>query len=105
MGHRRWLNEGHKFQKASASFDGTREFEPCLTRLSGANVLQQLGPKFKLNSKRQQSSKRNRKGKEKEENEDSGHNWKKKSIFFELSYREHKLEQVLFASCMFCHEQ
>ncbi|XP_028115026.1 uncharacterized protein LOC114312932 [Camellia sinensis] len=53
-----------------------------------ANVLQQLGPKFKLNSKRQQSSKWNRKGKE---NEDSGHNWKKKSIFFELSYWEHNL--------------
>ncbi|XP_028071761.1 uncharacterized protein LOC114274092 [Camellia sinensis] len=59
--------------------------------LSGANVLQQLGPKFKLNSKRKQSSKRNRNGKEKEENEDSGHNWKKKSIFFELSYWEHNL--------------
>ncbi|XP_028116787.1 uncharacterized protein LOC114314502 [Camellia sinensis] len=91
MGHRRWLNGGHKFRKASASFDGTCEFESCPTRLSGANVLQQLGPKFKLNSKRQQSSKRNRKGKEKEENEDSGHNWKKKSIFFELSYWEHNL--------------
>lgn len=91
MGHRRWLNGGHKFRKASASFDGTREFEPCPTRLSGANVLQQLGPKFKLNSKCQQSSKQNRKGKEKEENEDSGHNWKKKSIFFELSYWEHNL--------------
>ncbi|XP_028063801.1 uncharacterized protein LOC114267018 [Camellia sinensis] len=91
MGHCRWLNGGHKFRKASASFDGTHEFEPCPTRLSGANVLQQLGPKFKLNSKRQQSSKRNKKGKEKEENEDSGHNWKKKSIFFELSYWEHNL--------------
>ncbi|XP_028053479.1 uncharacterized protein LOC114257860 [Camellia sinensis] len=91
MGHRRWLNVGHEFRKASASFDGTHEFEPCPTRLSRANMLQQLGPKFKLNSKHQQSSKRNRKGKQKEENEDSGHNWKKKSIFFELSYWKHNL--------------
>ncbi|XP_028104195.1 uncharacterized protein LOC114303271 [Camellia sinensis] len=93
MGHRRWLNGGHKFRKASASFDGTREFEPCPTRLSGANVLQQLGPKFKLNSKRQQSSKRNRKGKEKEENEDSGHNWKKKNGYASNISRRVNLKQ------------
>ncbi|XP_028051175.1 uncharacterized protein LOC114255823 [Camellia sinensis] len=45
MGHRHWLNASHKFRKDGASFDGTSEFEPCPTQLSGANVLQQLGPK------------------------------------------------------------
>ncbi|XP_028074364.1 uncharacterized protein LOC114276753 [Camellia sinensis] len=86
MGHRRWLNASHKFRKDGASFDGTFEFEPCPTRLSGANVLRQLGPKHQPTNRQ----KRTRKGKEKEDNE-GDHNWRKRSIFFELPYWEHNL--------------
>ncbi|XP_028102273.1 uncharacterized protein LOC114301519 [Camellia sinensis] len=86
MGHRRWLNASHKFRKDAASFDGTSEFEPCPTRLSGANVLRQLGPKHQPTNRQ----KRTRKGKEKEDNEED-HNWRKRSIFFELPYWEHNL--------------
>lgn len=86
MGHRRWLNASHKFRKDGASFDGTSEFEPCPTRLSGANVLRQLGPKHQPTNRQ----KRTRKGKEKENNEED-HNWRKRSIFFELPYWEHNL--------------
>ncbi|XP_028058404.1 uncharacterized protein LOC114262247 [Camellia sinensis] len=49
MGHRRWLNRGHNFRKASVSFDGTREFEPCPTRLSGANTVLNVDGKGKDN--------------------------------------------------------
>ncbi|XP_028080667.1 uncharacterized protein LOC114282220 [Camellia sinensis] len=86
MGHRRWLNASHKFRKDGASFDGTSKFEPCPTRLSGANVLRQLGPKHQPTNRQ----KRTRKGKEKEDNEED-HNWRKRSIFFELPYWEHNL--------------
>ncbi|XP_028094798.1 uncharacterized protein LOC114294835 [Camellia sinensis] len=86
MGHRRWLNASHKFRKDAASFDGTSEFEPCPTRLSGANVLRQLGPKHQPTNRQ----KKTRKGKKKKDNEED-HNWRKRSIFFELPHWEHNL--------------
>ncbi|KAH7838171.1 hypothetical protein Vadar_022881 [Vaccinium darrowii] len=96
LAHRRWLDVDHPFREDIVSFDGTIELDRAPTRLSGKEVLEQIGRKFKnkfgKDNELKQYQRRKRKRKENEEEEESTrHNWKKRSIFFELEYWEHNM--------------
>ncbi|KAH7850737.1 hypothetical protein Vadar_002263 [Vaccinium darrowii] len=96
LAHRRWLDVDHPFREDIVSFDGTIELDRAPTRLSGKEVLEQIGRKFKnkfgKDNEIKQYQRRKRKRKENEEEEESTrHNWKKRSIFFELEYWEHNM--------------
>nr|KYP44931.1 hypothetical protein KK1_033565 [Cajanus cajan] len=83
MGHRRFLERGHKFRLMKNHFDGTIEERDAPRLLSGSEILKQIDNYLKdleLNCK----GKRNR-----EENRPK--QWKKKSIFFNLPYWKHNL--------------
>ena len=84
MGHRRWLPEGHKFRTNKNSFDVTVELGTKPTRLSGAEAYDEVknfnnnfGKDPEVGGKRKRVDERD---------ETLTHNWKKKSIFFELDY-------------------
>ncbi|KAH7835951.1 hypothetical protein Vadar_031397 [Vaccinium darrowii] len=97
LGHRRWLEEGHKFRFDRMSFDGKIELDTCPARLSGSEVLAMFPPNYvnkfgKEGDEDLHVRKRKRTHDEDgvEENTLQG-NWKKKSIFFDLPYWEHNL--------------
>ena len=86
MGHRRFLERGHKFRLRRAQFDGDVELRDPPKLLSGLEILEQvknidvtLGKKPKSNT----VGKRTR-GKNVEESD--SRQWRKKSVFFELPY-------------------
>ena len=87
MGHRRWLDAEHNFWTDCSSFDGTVELEhrpPCL---SSVDILHQLESKNVENKFGKEEPTRKRRRNEKVVLDKSKqHNWKKKSIFFELPY-------------------
>ncbi|WVZ84272.1 hypothetical protein U9M48_031322 [Paspalum notatum var. saurae] len=75
LGHRRWLTANHKRRRNKTSFNNRAENRAAPVPLSGAQV--QFG---KMSNKRKQR-----------EEETRWHNWRKKSIFFELPYWENLL--------------
>ncbi|XP_077250153.1 uncharacterized protein LOC143889727 isoform X1 [Tasmannia lanceolata] len=108
MGHRRFLEENHKFRFEKFAFDGTVEKRSAPIPLSGTQVFHQLqsinttfGKKKDTNPKKK-STRRKKSGTEentldqgssnsaskKKEKHPKEHNWKKKSIFFSLPYWE-----------------
>ncbi|XP_038706800.1 uncharacterized protein LOC120002208 isoform X2 [Tripterygium wilfordii] len=92
MGHRRFLPNSHKFRKDKLSFDGKREWGCKPERLSGDQLLQQLEKEGILTEyKRADLEERNRRQAHKERGVTRQHNWKKKSILFELPYWKHNL--------------
>ncbi|CAL5430629.1 unnamed protein product [Camellia sinensis] len=92
MSHRRFLPVNHKFRKDKVSFDGSREWRLKPQILSGFETLHQLESEGVLSQyKRNDLKEMFRRQEERENNRRKGHNWKKKSIFYELSYWEHNL--------------
>ncbi|XP_077224998.1 uncharacterized protein LOC143858225 [Tasmannia lanceolata] len=108
MGHRRFLEENHKFRFEKFAFDGTVEKRSAPIPLSGTQVFYQLqsinttfGKKKDIDPKKK-STHRKKSGTEentldqgssnsaskKKEKHPKEHNWKKKSIFFSLPYWE-----------------
>lgn len=89
LGHRRWLDKDHKFRYERMSFDGTVEFRPCPTRLSGREVLAMFPAnyvnKFGMEGDEDLPVTKKRKTRDGEDEDDLQGNWKKKSIFFDLS--------------------
>ncbi|XP_077246449.1 uncharacterized protein LOC143886385 [Tasmannia lanceolata] len=108
MGHRRFLENNHKFRFEKSAFDGTVEKRSAPIPLSGTHVLHQLqninitfgkkkdtGPKKKGTRQKKSGTRENPLDKEssnsaakKKEKPLKEHNWKKKSIFFSLPYWE-----------------
>ena len=82
MGHRRFLPMDHRWRKNKASFNNTVETREPPVPLSGEGVLQQYESFEQITF-----GKSTRKRKQREE-ETRWHNWRKKSIFFELQYWE-----------------
>ena len=41
MGHRRWLDNDHKFREDGINFDGTKEFRLAPVTTSGSDIMQQ----------------------------------------------------------------
>ncbi|KAL6315671.1 hypothetical protein AAG906_005759 [Vitis piasezkii] len=84
MGHRRFLPIDHRFRRDKKSFDGNEEHRAAPKQLSGEDILHQLDGMEHITlgktSKNKVSAKRKRGHVELE------HNWKKKSIFFQLPY-------------------
>ena len=79
MGHRRFLPPDHKWQSQKAQFDGKRERKGAPKRLSGDDVLNQLGTLTPVTLGKAVKRKRlPGRGK--------CHNWKNRSIFFDLPY-------------------
>lgn len=82
MGHRRFLPRKHRWRKRVKDFDGKEDMRSKPKRLSGDDILTQIEAvkdvKFgkRLNNKKMKLAK-------------NSLNWRKKSIFFELSYWRH----------------
>ena len=84
MGHRQFLLTDHRFRRDKRSFDGNEEHRAALKQLSAEDVLHQLhGMEHIILGK---ASKNKMLAKRKREHAQLEHNWKKKSIFFQLPY-------------------
>ena len=80
MGHRRFLDSTHKYRHDAKSFDGSKELGHKPLARSGSDLLDQLkGIKFNYRKMSEPTD-----GVQKR-------TWRKRSIFFELSYWEHHL--------------
>ncbi|XP_040367423.1 uncharacterized protein LOC112178107 [Rosa chinensis] len=90
MTHRRWLPYDHKYRADSRSFNGNTEYRRKPKTLSGADLLAQLESNGVLTEyKREDLERRKVLGVQKPDNDPlmkKKHNWKKKSIFYELPY-------------------
>jgi hypothetical protein len=82
MGHRRFLPLDHKWRRNKVSFNNKVETREPPVPLTGAQVLQQYEcfeqVKFGLAAKKRKQR----------EEETRWHNWRKKSVFFQLPYWE-----------------
>ncbi|XP_028120026.1 uncharacterized protein LOC114317487 [Camellia sinensis] len=84
MGQRHFLDKDHRFCKDRASFDGKQEIEPAPDMLAGFKIMMQtedLDYKFRKTKANEKNKKR-----KKEADGDEIQPWKKRSIFFTLSY-------------------
>ncbi|XP_040362000.1 uncharacterized protein LOC112165422 [Rosa chinensis] len=90
MTHRRWLPYDHKYRANSRSLNGNTEYRRKPKTLSGADLLAQLESNGVLTEyKREDLERRKVLGVQKPDNDPlmkKKHNWKKKSIFYELPY-------------------
>ncbi|KAF7126990.1 hypothetical protein RHSIM_Rhsim11G0013600 [Rhododendron simsii] len=95
MGHRRFLDQGHNFRKDVLSFDGTIETRPRPLHFSRADIFKQV--QFIQNNfgKGEESGRAAPKKRRVHVDEEISantmeqgvdHNWKKRSIFFDLEY-------------------
>ncbi|KAG8376021.1 hypothetical protein BUALT_Bualt09G0019600 [Buddleja alternifolia] len=89
MGHRRFLPSGHRFRRDTVSFDGKREIGRAPLLQSGSEVFQELDKYQILTQYKKEDMLKRRAGLGDEKSDE--HNWKKRSIFFELPYWEHNL--------------
>jgi hypothetical protein len=80
MGHRRFLPQNHRWRRSKGSFNNMTEMRAAPVPLTGDQVLQQFEsfdtPKFGTASKKRKQR----------EEDNRWHNWRKKSIFFQLPY-------------------
>ncbi|XP_051137564.1 uncharacterized protein LOC127255855 [Andrographis paniculata] len=88
-GHRRFLPDGHRMRRDRHSFDGTMNFEPSVTRITVAELHDQLRDVPTAYRKEdlvaQQAAQQSRKQRRREQRQSS--TWKKKkNIFLELPY-------------------
>ncbi|XP_038679433.1 uncharacterized protein LOC119980710 [Tripterygium wilfordii] len=75
LGHRRWLDNSHKFRYDTTTFDGNCEFRSSSPLLSGNDIINQIGDVNVISGKKRRKA------------ETSNRNqWKKHSIFFSLPY-------------------
>ncbi|XP_012828024.1 PREDICTED: uncharacterized protein LOC105949285 [Erythranthe guttata] len=81
-GHRRFLDENHKFRDDSISFDGNVEYGYKPTRAYGNDLISELNDVITVYGKRISLPLK----KKKLDGTSRQHNWKKKSILFELPY-------------------
>ncbi|XP_057719684.1 uncharacterized protein LOC130934112 [Arachis stenosperma] len=91
LGHRRFLETGHKFRLSRAKFNGKVELRDPPAVLTGSEILEQLeGINVSFGKELQESKVKRIRRKVVEEDDESGM-WRKKSIFFDLSYWESNL--------------
>ncbi|KAK9928672.1 hypothetical protein M0R45_025795 [Rubus argutus] len=95
MTHRRWLPYDHKYRADPRSFNGKTEYRLKPKILSGIDINAQLKSNGILTEyKREDLERRNLIHAQKPDNDPlkkKKHNWKKRSIFFELPYWRHNL--------------
>ncbi|XP_042439837.1 uncharacterized protein LOC122025138 [Zingiber officinale] len=91
--HRRFLPIGHRLRRDKVSFNGKIELDSKPSTLSGVDSLRQLDSYDILTEyKKEDLKKRRRDDYERQSSRiPKEHNWKKKSIFFELEYWQHNL--------------
>ncbi|XP_057723796.1 uncharacterized protein LOC130939727 [Arachis stenosperma] len=91
LGHRRFLERGHKFRLSHAKFNGKIELRDPPAVLTGSEILEQLeGINVSFGKELQESKGKRIQRKVVEEDDESGI-WRKKSIFFYLPYWESNL--------------
>ena len=81
MGHRRFLPSEHRWRRNKASFNNKVEHREAPVPLSGEQVLQQYESFEQVTFGRTTCKKRKQR-----EEDNRWHNWRKKSIFFNLPY-------------------
>ncbi|XP_057760053.1 uncharacterized protein LOC130980381 [Arachis stenosperma] len=91
LGHRRFLERGHKFRLSRAKFNGKVELRDPPAVLTGSEILEQLeGINVSFGKELHESKGKRIRRKVVEEDDESGM-WRKKSIFFYLPYWESNL--------------
>nr|XP_025703887.1 uncharacterized protein LOC112805766 [Arachis hypogaea] len=89
MGHRRFLNQGHKYKLDQNRFDGQVEGRDPPKKLSGTDVLrQQSNVHVSFGKSSSVTSKKRHNGQDADEDDSY---WKKKSVFFDLPYWEDQM--------------
>ncbi|KAG8490950.1 hypothetical protein CXB51_014091 [Gossypium anomalum] len=96
MGHRRWLDENHKFRFQRTLFDDTEEYRGAPEQTVGSEILFMLKDiNFSYGKMNQspitQTRRRSRDESDEEDDPNEAELWKKRSIFFELPYWEHNI--------------
>ncbi|XP_058787440.1 uncharacterized protein LOC131661819 isoform X1 [Vicia villosa] len=93
MGHRRFLEKGHKFRLSRSRFNGKVELRDAPATLSGLDILNQLkGVNVAFGKVLESKDKDGGKRKRKKKTIDEGpRQWRKKSIFFDLPYWDSNL--------------
>ncbi|XP_016203600.1 uncharacterized protein LOC107644277 [Arachis ipaensis] len=93
-GHRRFLNQGHKYRVDRIRFDGQVESRDPPKKYSGADVLrQQCNMQVSFGKSSTLTAKRRRIGEDADQDDSY---WKKRSVFFELPYwKDHMLRHNL----------
>ncbi|XP_016195455.1 uncharacterized protein LOC107636463 [Arachis ipaensis] len=93
-GHRRFLNQGHKYRLDRSRFDGQVESRDPPKKYSGTDVLrQQCNMQLSFGKNSTLTAKRRRIGEDADQDDSY---WKKRSVFFELSYsKDHMLRHNL----------
>ncbi|KAG8473410.1 hypothetical protein CXB51_035692 [Gossypium anomalum] len=82
MGHRRWLDENHKFRFQRTLFDGTEEYRGAPEQTINQPPITQT---------RRRSRDESDDESDEEDDPKEAELWKKRSIFFELPYWEHNI--------------
>ncbi|XP_050380039.1 uncharacterized protein LOC126797454 [Argentina anserina] len=92
LGHRRWLDAGHRYRGWKNNFNGDVERRYAPRRKTGFEVLRAThGLTFQFGNQKKKKTRRKRKRPSEGPPEKDFGNWKKKSILFELPYWEHNL--------------
>ncbi|GMI88465.1 hypothetical protein HRI_002515800 [Hibiscus trionum] len=108
MGHRRWLDENHRFRYEKNMFDGTEEFRKAPEQTIGSDILSMLKHiKFTYGKTNQPPNPRSKKKTkevydreleqlsdddfDEEDDPNEAELWKKRSIFFKLPYWKHNI--------------
>ncbi|CAN6718990.1 unnamed protein product [Malus baccata var. baccata] len=91
MGHRRFLEDNHRFRRQTTTFNGHREHRSAPRQWTGLQCLEELCTlRFTFGKPKKNASVRQRR--KRTSSSTSGNNqWKKKSIFYELPYWRHLL--------------
>jgi len=91
MGHRRFLDQRHKFRLNKIRFNGEQDMRGPPKRLSGSEILEQIKNIDVTFGRRQEMTERGKRIRGGRITKGSTEQWKKKSIFFELPYWKDKL--------------
>ncbi|XP_052116462.1 uncharacterized protein LOC107484265 [Arachis duranensis] len=90
IGHRRFLNQRHRFRLNRVRFNGEQEFCNPPKRLSGLDILEQVKD-INVTFGRKEEAKVRGKRRRGERAAEGAKQWRKKSIFFELPYWKYNL--------------
>ncbi|KAL6228356.1 hypothetical protein ACLB2K_002306 [Fragaria x ananassa] len=92
---RRFSPEDHKYRRDAKSFNGLREYKQAPPTLSGVDLLTQIQSNGVITQYKKEDmltrQEMGPKGPKKDPLKKKKHNWKKKSIFYELPYWQHNL--------------
>ncbi|XP_068304238.1 uncharacterized protein [Pyrus communis] len=91
MGHRRFLEDNHRFRRQTITFNGRREHRSAPRQWTGLQCLEELSTLRFTFGKPNKDASVGQHRRRASSNTSSNSQWKKKSIFYELPYWRHLL--------------